>query len=397
MHRWSRLLFVAAMVSWLAFAPAGAATQSQSQVTLTVSVVDQGDDPVGNATVTASWDGGERTGTTASNGRVFIDVPEGSNVSLTVQHERYVRNHPVVVENASEQDVTVRVSRKGESTVTVLDAEGEPLADARVEFHRDGSMVVSGTTGANGTYSTGVIERGEYFISVVKAGYFRNTSTEQVGADTTHTFRLERGTVRLNVNVFDDHFENRRTLESAQVRVEDADGVVASVRASGGSVSISVGVNTRYTVAVTKEGYVEASKTYFIRETDRSVDIATQRVPTLVLEPQNDRVVVGETTQVEVLNAYNETVAGVTILQNGESVGETDANGELTVTIDSAGTHEFRAVKDGVESENVTIQGFDPDATDEPTATPTSDSGAGFGVAIAIAAFAAVSLLRRRR
>lgn len=397
MHRLASLLFVVAMVSWLAFVPAGAATQSQ--VTLTVSVVDQGDDPVGNANVTASWDGGERTRTTASNGRVFVDVPEGANVSLTVDHPEFVRNSPVVVNDASEQEVTIQVSRKGESTVTALDAEGEPLANATVEFHRNGSRVVAGKTGSDGTFSTGVVEQGEYFVSVVKPGYFRNTSNVQVSAETSHTFRLERGTVRLNVNVYDDHFENRRKLEGATVLVVDDDGVVANVRASGGSVSVSVGVNTKYTIVVSLQGYLEEEREIFVREADRLVDVSTQRVPTLVLDPQNDRVVVGETTQITVLNAYNETVAGATVLQNGESVGETDANGELTVTIDSAGTHEFRATKGSVESQKVTIQGFDPDATDEPTATPspTSGIGAGFGVAVAIVSLAVISLLRRRR
>ncbi|WP_411714946.1 carboxypeptidase regulatory-like domain-containing protein [Natronomonas sp.] len=390
------------MVCWLLVAPVGAVAQSDSQVTLTVSVVDQEDVSVGNAEVTATWDGGETTQTTASNGRVFIDVPEGSDVNLTVEHPDFIRNEPLLVEDASEQDVTLRVSLKGQSTVTVTDTNGDPLADTSVEFSQGGSTVAEGKTDENGEFSTGIIEQGRYRVSTVKPGYFRNSSRVRVGVDTTKQFTLERGSVRLDVEVYDDHFEEPKKLDNAQIRINDAEGEVASVRASGGSASISVGVNTLYSATVTKEGYVETKDNFYVRESDRSINLTTQRVPTLVVEPQNSRVVIGENTRVQVVNAYEEPVEGAEIRYEGETVGETDANGELSVTIDTAGPQEFRAVKDGVESENVTIEGIDPDAkdTEEPsTQTPTDTSavGAGPGVGIAAAALAAALLLRRRR
>jgi PGF-CTERM protein len=396
------------MVAWLLMMPAAAATQSQ--VTLTVSVVDGNDVAVGDATVTATWDGGERTATTASNGRAFVDVPEGADVTLEVDHEDYTRNFPVIVEDATEQDVTMRVSLKGEGTVAVTDAEDEPLANATVEFRQNGRTVVSGETDADGRFESDTIEQGIYTMRAVKPGYFRETITERVRADSSHAISLERGSVRLEVTAVDDHFDPPERLEDAAVQVNDSDGEVARVRASGGTASLSLPVNTRYTVTVTKDGYVESSERLTVRESDRSVEIATQRTPTLTIERQNDQVVVDEATRLRVVNAYGEPQENITIRKNGEAVGETDANGELSVTIDAAGENEFRAVGDDLESDPVVVEGVVP--ADETTATdpatdPATDTdggfdgqtdsdGPGFGAAVAILALVAVAVALRR-
>ncbi|MFW5964033.1 MAG: carboxypeptidase-like regulatory domain-containing protein, partial [Natronomonas sp.] len=178
------------MVGWLLpGAVGGAAAQSGSQVTLTVSVVDQANSSVRGATITASWEGGERTATTASNGRAFVDVPEGETIELDAEHEEYIRNHPLVIEEATERDVTLRVSEKGNATVTVTDANDETLRNTRVEFRRDGRTAAEGWTDEDGTFSTDTIEQGEYSVAVVKPGYYRETST--VDVDTPVSFSLE--------------------------------------------------------------------------------------------------------------------------------------------------------------------------------------------------------------
>jgi PGF-CTERM protein len=390
------------MVGWLlAGAVGGAAAQSESQVTLTVSVVDQDDTSIGDATITASWEGGERTATTASNGRAFVDVPEGETVELDAEHEEYVRNHPLVIDEATERDVTLRVSEKGNATVTVTDASDQALQDTRVEFRRDGRTAAEGWTDEDGTFSTDIIEQGEYSIAVVKPGYYRETSTEDVGVDTPVSFSLERGSVNFEVSVVDDHFEEPQELDDVRVSV-NAENFEASVRSSGGTASLSVPVNTRYNVTVSKEGYVSSSRSLRVTEGAREIEMATQRVPTLTVEPQNTRVVVGETTRVRVLNAYGEPVEGATLQRNNETVGETDANGELVVTIDSAGEQELVATNGSVESAPAVVEGVDPDATETPgaaTATPTATegSGPGFGVGVGVAALLALGVLFRRR
>ncbi|QLD85787.1 carboxypeptidase regulatory-like domain-containing protein [Natronomonas halophila] len=398
MYRLVSLAIAAAMVGCLLITPTAAATQSQ--VTLTVSVVDQSDAAVDDATVTATWDDGEQTATTASNGRAFVDVPQGADVSIDVDHEEYTRNFPVTVEDASEQDVTVRVSQKGQATVVVTDSENQSLVNTTVELRRDGRTVATGQTDADGRFETDTIEQGRYQIEAVKPGYYRESISERVRTDGTHEISLERGTVRLDVTVVDDHFDPAERLENAVVQLDDADGEVARVRASGGTASLSVPVNTDYRVTVTKENYTESSQQLTVRESDRSVEIATQRVPTLTVEPQNTQVVVGEVTTLQVVNAYSEPLPNITVQRNGQAVGETDANGQLTVTIESAGENEFRAVGDDLESDPVVVNGIvpaDEQTATEPTETTdgTNGDGPGFGVIAALLAIVAVAVIRR--
>src|SRR6056297_3083279 len=91
------------LVIVLAFATGSVAAD---QTTLTVEVVDDDGDPVGGIAVEATWEVGDETetatATTASNGKVFLDVEAGADVELTVDDETYVRNRPLSVEDASE-------------------------------------------------------------------------------------------------------------------------------------------------------------------------------------------------------------------------------------------------------------------------------------------------------
>lgn len=401
MNRVLALLFVVAMVGWLVAVPAGATT-AESKVTLTVSVVDQGGVAIGGADVTASWDGGEATASTASNGRALIDVPEGADVSLDAAHEDFVLNHPVEVADAGEEDVTVRMALKGHATVTVTDETGEPLAGATVTLERDGRTAVEGETDADGTFESGVVEQGRYEIGAVKPGYYRETARQRVGIDSRTTFELASGTADLQVRVVDDHFEEPRTLEGARIRISDSVGELATIRATGGTASMDVPVNNRYRVTVLKDGYREDGRHVNVIEGDRSVTVASQRVPSLTLESQNSRVIVGETTRLNVINAYGEAVEGVAIRHEGETVAETGADGYATVTVEAVGDQEFTAVLDGLESDPIVIQGVDPDAeedaetTDEPD-PDTAEDLPGFGVAAALVALLSVGFLARRR
>lgn len=398
MQRLSRLLFVVVVVGWLLAVPVGGATQPQE--TLTVSVVDGDGEAVGNADVVATWEGGERTVTTASNGRAFVDVPAGADVSLDVEHEEFVRNDPVTIEDASETEVTIEVAKKGEAAVTVTDATGETLSDATVTYLRDDETIVEGETDAEGTFETGVIERGYYEARAVKPGYYRSSRRVLVGIQSNHSFELERGSVQIEISVVDDHFEDPRTLEDTRVRLTDSDGgEVGTFRVSGRSVSFTTPVNDRYTLTVVEEGYVESSTEFRVRESARSVQATTQRVPNLTVGQQNDQVVVGEQTRITVLNAYDEPVEGAQIRHDGEVVAETDANGEAVVTIESAGPQTFHAVQDGVESESITIQGIDPDGDGDDTSSPTAtdEAAPGFGPLVAVFAVLGAALLLARR
>lgn len=406
----SRSALVAAAVLFIAVvATGGAVGQGADPVTLTVSVVDQDGDAVGGATVEASWetDSGETgtaSGSTASNGQVLLDVPEGSSVELDVDDDTYVRNRPLEIENATARGVELGVTRSGTATVSVVDDRNRSQADARVVVREDGRSVDRGETGSDGVYETARLERGTYNVTVVKPGYYETEREVTVSLNTETTVAIERGTVTLDVRALDDHFDPPEPIETGSVRVSSSvfDGEVSVTE---GTASLNVPVNALYTVEVVKDEYDASPERIRVRESAVSANVTAQRTPELSVTPANDRVLVGETTRVTVRNAYDEPVAGVTVEVDGDEVGETDERGEIDVPISSAGDRTIVARDGDVESEPATVEGVETadeadgndtdgngtDGADGDDAGGTDGGAPGFGVVAAVLALLAAA------
>lgn len=353
--------------------PAGAAAAgtaaTQDQVTLTVSVISQGGAQIGGITVTAAWDGGETSATTASNGKAFVDVPRGADVNITVSSDRFIRNFPVTVEDATTEEVTVEVAREGSATVRATSPNG-PVGSASVRLVQNGRTVVSGRTNADGTFSTGTIEQGRYTLVTGKPTYYTNRTQFDVRSEgVEREVEMRTGNVQVNVRVLDDHFEEARPVNNATVEFGD----VGTARTTGGATVFAVSVNTEHTVRATKPGYESARTRYSVGESSGNILLTIQREPTLVVEPTNRRVVVGESTAVSVVDAYGDPVTNATISLDGESVASTDGSGQARVTIESDGNHTVSASAGGLESEGVTVVGV---AVGEETPTPTATATA---------------------
>ncbi|MDS0220152.1 Ig-like domain-containing protein [Haloarcula sp. S1AR25-5A] len=385
---------------------------AQSQVTLTVTVVDQDGDPLSGIDITATWDdgaGGPANETTRANGQALVDVPGGANVSLQIDDDEYVRNVPYVVEDAESEPIEVAVSESATATVNAVNTNGEPATDARVRLYRDGNYVVDRNTGDDGAITTQRIEEGEYSVIVTKPGFYRNLSTVAVSDETTATVEIREGSVLLEATVADDHFDEPRPIRDATVRVESDDrsgGTVPTL--ADGTASVSVPVNDRYDVIVTKEGYETVEQQVRIRESAKSINVTIQRTPEIVLTPDNRQVIVDANVRLTVVDEYDNPVANATVTRNGTEVGQTDADGEITATVPTAGNVTFAASSgDLTTTTNVTV--FRPGeetttggaaTTPEQTATATETtdgSGPGFTVALTMAALLAVAVLARRR
>ena len=397
-----------AVVSILLAGPAAtpAAAQSAELVTLTVSVVDQNGDPVSNAELAATWANGSTTVSTATNGKAFVDVERGVNVTINLSHPEYIRNDPFEVRNATEQDVTIPAYRQGQLSVAVTDDSGD-VADARVVLRKDGRVVSQSSTDDSGTFASDPIEQGTYAVAVVKPGYLRNSTTVEVGESTRTQVAIEQGTVSLTVAVRDGHFSPSRPLDNATVRI----GPIGQLQTlDDGEASARVPVNTDLSLRVDKQGYNEVSERVQVRESDLRVNVSTNRTPSLSLESINTRVVAGERVGFTVVDAYSNPVEGATILLDGESAGTTDTDGRAAVTIEAPGNHTVAATTDGLESSSVTVRsisegGATVTPTSTSTATPTettTESGSstpGFTpltAVLAIAVSLAILALRRR-
>jgi len=402
----ARILVALAVTGLLLTVPAATtvAAQSTETVTLTVSVVDQNGDTISNADLTATWENGSTTETTASNGRAFIDVERGANVTISLSHSAYIRNHPFVVRNATEQDVTIPAYRQGQLSVVVADDSGD-IADARVVLRQNGRIVSQASTNENGEVASEPIAQGTYTLAVVKPGYFRNITTVQVGASTRTQIPLERGTVSLTVAVRDSHFSPPRAISNATVSIESI-GQLQTL--PDGEARVSVPVNAELTLTVGKEGYNDVTTRVRVGESDLRVNVSTNRTPSLRLESISTRVVTGEQLGVRVVDEYAEPVEGATILLDGEAVRATDVDGRATVTVEESGNHTLAASKEGLNSSSVAIRAIPEEGdtmTSMPILTPTeasSDSGSstpGFTTLTAILAISvslAILALRRR-
>lgn len=392
---------VLVLVSSLGGVPAATADQS-ADATLTVSVVTESGAGIGDATINATWDGGQTVVQTAGNGKAFVDVPEGADVSLSVESDEYIRNLPRVVEDASTREVTVEVAPKGKLTVAVNDQQGS-VENARVRVQTDQGTVVTGRTSADGTFTTPDIEQGEYAVELFKAGYYRNLTRQTVGESTLFDVSMRRGTTNVQFEVVDDNFSPPQTVSEARVEITD----IGTQRLTAGTVTFTLPVNTRYTVTARQDGYQSNETTIFVRESGEARTLVINREPRLDLSVASGRVVVGETVQVTVRSAYDERVEGVTIEVNGESVATTGPDGTADVPVESAGEVTIVASANGLTSNETVVQGIatatESEGTDESTATAADDGlpidvdQPGFTPVAAVVALLAVALLARRR
>ena len=382
----------------------GVGATTTDTVTLTVTVVDQSGNPLSDAELSATWDGGEPVNrTTAGNGKAFLDVEEGADVTIRVDHPHYVRNQPYVVENASEESVTIEVAREGQATVTVEDG-GEAVDNAIVRMFHDGQPVVNARTASDGTVTTGDIEYGNYTLITFKEGYARNRTTLTVDGGVSRRMDIDQESVLVTFTVEDDHFDPPEAVRDANVTVPGT----ADVTTQGtGSVTVSVPVNDNYEVTVTKPGYESVTEQLQVRESDTALNATIQRTPAIDVRTDNSRVVVGEAVRVTVVDEYDNPVPGASVSVNGSDAGETDEEGVLSVPVESSGNATISAEADGRE-DSVTIQGIQPGGEDTPTETATATAtdnptetstgvGPGFGVAGALVALLLGAIATRRR
>jgi hypothetical protein len=356
------------VVSVLAGAPGVVSAQS-GDVTLTVSVTTTDGTAVGGATLTATWDDGSTTATTASNGKEFIDVPEGSNVTIEVAHEDYVRNSPVEVTDASAQDVDIEVAEKATATLRIEDDDGT-VDNASVVLENDGTTVLDAET-VDGTVASGTIEAGTYDLTVSKPGYYLLERELAVENDTERTIVIERGTVLLSVNITDDYYEPPRPVAGATVDIEQVGSIVTQ---SDGTQVVNAPVNSELDTVVSKDGYDTVERVITTDESAVEFSADLDRSAALTVTVMSDNIVVGEQVLVTVTDEYDDPVANADVFLGEESVATTGEDGTTIVTIESAGEQPITASKNDTTSAAVTVNGVATGETVTSTATTTTAS-----------------------
>lgn len=410
--KWLLPLGIVLLVIGQASVGAVAGVEQTQTVTITVSVVQADGDPISGVELTAEWDGGSTTETTASNGRAFVDVPENVDVTFRFDHGRYMRNDAYTLLDATEQDISITMYPKALASVTVVDGEGNPVEGATVEFQKRASIAVSGTTGSDGVFETDFIESGEYTVGVSKSTYRQTETTMEVAGKVARELTIERGFITLEVSVKDDHFDPPKPIEGATITVTDVGSVKTQ---SNGVQQMNVPVNAKFEMTVEKEGYTTIERSITIHQHDRQIVFTAQRTPKLSVDVLNERVVVGEQLLVRVTDEYGDPEPNATVYVDGNAVGSPNQDGTVIVRVDSAGEYSVYAENGTVSSDRVTVTGVRPQTeTPEPTNTATATPsgaieepgalgfgfdvgsfGAGFVIGILLALGLAVVVARR--
>lgn len=376
------VLLVAVLVLGAIGGPiAGLTGAQQSEVTLTVSVITAAGDPVDNAQLTVTWTDGSESGTvepapTASNGKTFVDVPEGSDVTIEVDHPGYIRNEPFALEDVSAEEVEVTVYRRSSLDLTVVDGDG-PVEGVRVVLRKAGSVVDVLSTDAAGEIESGVIEAGDYTVNLFEPGYYERAVALSIQGDTSEEVTIEQGSVTLEFLVLDANFDPPQPVAEASIVGEDF-----SVEAGAdGRREVSLPVNTEQTVTVEKPGYEPVERTVTVGEQSMQVNLSTRKLPAVNVDVSNERIVVGESVLVSVTDQYGEPLPTATVYLDGSPVGQPDADGTLSVPIESAGEHAVSASTDDLDSEAVTVMGVEPGAEGTGSGSNGDQSGSSDGPA----------------
>ncbi len=396
------------MVLLLALVPAPAVA---ADVTLTVGVETEAGESISGGNVTATWDGGSDTADLSASGKALLDVPDGAAVEITLSHGDYIRNSPVLVEDASEEDVTMTVHEISEATVSVADASGA-VEDALVTLAQDGTTVVSERT-TDGTIETGEIEAGDYTLTVEKAGYYtvERTITVPAGAS-DHEVTINEGSVTLAVNVTDPYFDPPQPVEGITVTVPGQGSLSTQ---SNGQQQLSVPVNTELTVTFSGPAHETVERSVETGEEQISLEVELNRDDTLNVTVHTADVVVGQPAFISVTDEYDDPVPNATVWLNGDAVTETDTDGWARIPIETVGTHvitvedetttsnetEIRGVNAAEESPTVTTSDATETTEAAATTTPTESTDApipGFGLLVGMIgmALAMVLVLGRR-
>ena len=258
--------------------------------TLTVEVLDQATNaPVADASVTVSyWDETTyetiivATGTTGTDGTFTTASLEGRVYSVAARADGYYDGGTGVrVNGDTSTTVWLEPRIPGTLTVEVLDqATNAPVADASVTVrdYNTWEVVTTGSTDADGMFTTSTLAGGDYYVEVTADGYFGGGDWIHISGDMTTTVTLEpriAGTVTITVA---DALTN---APIANVRVEISSwdaraGVIGTTDGNGKFIS-GVLPGGDYNVTVRADGYFATGNSFRLSgDMDRPLTIEPQ-------------------------------------------------------------------------------------------------------------------------
>jgi len=284
-----------------------------------------------NAEVKLTYNNATDTRTSDSNGIVSFAVMANTIYDVAISAPYYQSQAPKAIEIGAENKVVQYwLMRNDRFSFIVTDPNKTPLQSAEVFI----DSVSKGKTDIRG-FLTVQIERGKsYDIEVKKDGYQSFVERKTIGDDDAlMTVQIAKVPIGAFVSVYD---ENRAPVQGAAVYLDSA---VAGNTDSYGKYVFGNIVTGSYQLEVRKDGYVTVKETITIsKQGDAfSIDLPYEQADVTVHVQDKDQ----------------KAIPDARVLVNGNAIGLTDANGQITAKLKFNTVSNITAQKDGYQTTSV--------------------------------------------
>jgi hypothetical protein len=284
-----------------------------------------------NAEVKLTYNNATDTKTSDSNGIVSFVVMANTIYDVAISAPYYQSQVPKAIEIGAENKVVQYwLMRNDRFSFIVTDPNKNPLQSAEIFI----DSVSKGKTDVRG-FLTVQIERGKsYDIEVKKDGYQSFVERKNIGDDDAlMTVQIAKVPVGAFVSVYD---ENRAPVQGAVIYLDSA---VAGNTDSYGNYVFGNIVAGSYNLEVRKDGYTTVKKTITISKQGDAfaIDLPYEQA----------------TVTVNVQDKDQKVIPDARVLVNGNAVGLTDANGQITAGLKFNTVSNITAQKEGYQTTSV--------------------------------------------
>ena len=336
-----------------------------------ITVKDESNTPINEATVSVTVDGKVQTKTTDANGvATFANLPIGTYIFTAAKETYNSSTTSVVISNGTTAASAISLAREtGTANITVTDG-ANILKDAEVSVTVNGKQIKV-KTNDEGVATFSALPIGKYTFTATKEGYGSNASKEitvQKGATATENIALVREIGAATIMV---------TFHDGSARLNDA---TVSVTVNGQVQTATTDTNgeANFTNLPTGTYNFTASKSGFDDNTSNNVVIKSGITTTARIDLTLQR---GKATITVIDDVTKAPISKVSVVANNRDSNTVsqavETNEQGIVNFDSLliGKYAFIAKKDGYDDKTSPEITIEKGATVTPTIALTRQTG----------------------
>jgi hypothetical protein len=329
---------------------------------------------ISNAEVKLTYNNATETKKSDSNGLASFAVMANTIYDIAISAPYYQSQVPRAIEiGAENKEVQYWLMRNDRFSVIVTDSSKNPIQGAEVYIDSQ----LKGKTDTRGFLILQVEREKPYVIEVKKDGYQSFVERKTIGADEALiTIQISKVPIGAFVSVYD---ENRAPVEGAAVYM---DAAVAGNTDPYGKYVFGNIVAGAYQLEVRKDGYVTVKKTITISKQGDAftIDLPYEQADLTIYVQDKDQKVIPDAR----------------VLVNGNTIGLSNANGQIATKVKFNTVNNVTAQKDGYQAASVQRSILIGNASSSVTLTMERNLDWGFialvviGAAIVLLVFAAI-------